>query len=178
MSMAAERYAKALLDLAISGGAVEGYQDDLEAVLRIYEAENGLRAFLLGPQNDPAAKKGVLTVLFGEMVPQNILHFLLLLLDKGRLESLPDIFSAYTRMADEYRNILSISVTSALPLEKAQIDGIGKMFQAVYHASSVKIAVKTDESLIGGVKVAVGDQVYDGTVKGKLSKMQSALAGQ
>lgn len=178
MSMVAERYAKALLDLAIEEGTMEEYQNELEMVSQTYEAENGLRAFLLGPQKDLAVKKSVLIRLFGGLAVKNILRFLLLLLEKGRVESLPDICSAYIRMADEYRNILNITVTTALPLDKARIDGIGRTFQSVYHGSSVKITVKTDASLIGGVKVTVGDQVYDGTVKGKLSKMQSAFTGQ
>ena len=178
MSMVAERYAKALLSLAIAADAVEQYQNELEAVSQTYEEENGLSAFLLAPQKNLEAKKTVLVKLFQAKVSDNILRFLLLLLEKGRVEFLPDICCAYVRMADEYRNVLNITVTSAFPLEKAQIDEIGKTFQAVYHGPSVKITVNTDASLIGGVKVTVGDAVYDGTVKGKLSKMTSTLIQQ
>lgn len=175
MSMVAERYAKALLDLAVANGAVEKYQEELEAVSRTYQAENDLRIFLLAPQNNLTAKKTVLIRLFRGKAEENILCFLLLLLEKSRAAFLPEICRAYVRMADEYRNILNITVTSAFPLEKSQVDEIGRTFEAVSHGSSAKIAVKTDSSLMGGVKVTVGDLVYDGTVKGKLSKMRSAL---
>ncbi len=175
MSMAAERYAKALLNLAIETGAVEKYQIDLETVSQTYEEENGLSAFLLTPRSVPQAKKSVLAALFRERVEDNILHFLLLLLEKGRIRSLPEICCAYVRMADEYRNILNLTVSTAFPLDKAQLDGIGKTFQSIYHGSSVKIAVETDASLIGGVKVTVDGNVYDGTVKGKLFRMQSEI---
>lgn len=178
MSMVAERYAKALLDLAIADGAVEEYQNELEAVSQTYEAENGLCAFLLSPQKDLTAKQSVLAALFRGRIEENILRFLLLLLEKGRVKSLPDICCAYLRMADEYRNILNITVAAAFPLDETQAEGIGRTFQSVYHAASVKITVETDSSLIGGVKVTVGDQVYDGTVKGKLVKMQSSLTEQ
>lgn len=178
MSMVAERYAEALLDLAISENVVDEYRSEISAVSKIYEAENDLKAFLLSPQTDLKAKKNVLTHVLDGSVRKNILSLLLLLLDKGRIESLPDIGSAYVKMADEYQNILNITVTAATPLSRAQADRIGEKFRTLYHGSSVKITVKTDSSLIGGVKVAVGDKVYDGTVKGKLSKMQSALAGQ
>ena len=175
MSMAAERYANALLDLAIADNAVEKYQIDLETVSQTYEEENVLSTFLLSPRSDLPAKKSVLLKLFQERVGGNILNFLLLLLEKGRICSLPEICCAYVRMADEYRNILNLTVSTAFPLDKAQIDGIGKTFQSLYHGSSVKIAVETDISLIGGVKVTVGGSVYNGTVKGKLFRMQSAI---
>lgn len=177
MSLVVERYAKALLDLAISDGAVEKYQNELKTVSQTYQEENSLCAFLLAPQKH-MAKKAVLVRLFRGMVGDNIIRFLLLLLEKGRFKFLPDICSAFIRMADEYRNILNITVISAFPLEKFQIDEIGKTFETLYHGSYAKITMETDASLIGGVKITVGDQVYDGTVKGKLSKMQSALTEQ
>ena len=175
MSVVAERYAKALLDLAIVNGAVEKYQEELEAVSRTYQGDNGLRVVLLAPQNNLMAKKTVLIRLFRGKAEENILRFLLLLLEKSRAAFLPEICRVYVRMADEYRNILNITVTSAFPLGKNQIDEIGKTFEAVSHGSSAKITVETDSSLIGGVKVTVGDRVYDGTVKGKLSKIQAAV---
>ena len=175
MSMAAERYAKALLDLAAEDGGVEKYQSELETVSQAYEEENGLSAFLFSPRSNLTVKKNVLKELFQKRVGGDILHFLLLLLEKGRIQSLPEICRAYVRLADEYRNILNLTVSTAFPLDKTQIDGIGKTFQALYHGSSVKIAVETDESLIGGVKVTVDGDVFDGTVKGKLFRMQSAI---
>lgn len=178
MSTAANRYAEALLRLAISGNAVDEYQNELTAVSQVYQADNGLKSFLLCPQKDLSAKKDLLHHAFSRSVNRDILHLLFLLLEKGRMKSLPEISSAYVKMADDYRNIVDITVLSALPLSRAQLDGIAQKFQTMYHGSSVKITVKTDPALIGGVKVTVGDKLYDGTVKGKLSKMQSAVAGQ
>ena len=178
MSLVADRYAKALLDLAISDSAVDEVQSELAAVSQIIETQGNLTAFLLSPRSDLKIKKTVLNHIFIDSVRKNILNLLLLLLDKGRMEVLPDIVTSYVKMADEYRNILNITVTTALPLNQAQIDSISEKFKAIYHGSSVKITVETDNSLIGGVKVIIGDKLYDGTVKGKLSKMQSVISGQ
>jgi F-type H+-transporting ATPase subunit delta len=178
MSLVADRYAKALLDLAISENAVDEYQNELIAVSEVFETEKDFTAFLHSPQKDLPAKKSLIIHVFKEQVTKNIFNLLLLLLDKKRIESLQDICSAYVKMADEHQNILNITVTAALPLTKEQIDSISEKFMAIYHGSSVKITVKTDNSLIGGIKVTLGDKLYDGTVKGQLSKMQSAVAGQ
>lgn len=175
MSMVAERYAKALLDLAISDSAVDAYQNELTVISQIYETESNLSAFLLSPRKNLKNKKTVLINIFKASVRNNILNLILLLLDKGRIESLPEICMAYIKMADEYRNILNITVTTALPLNQEQTDSIAEKFKAVYHVSAVKITVETDTSLIGGVKVAIGDKLYDGTIKGKLSKMHQQV---
>lgn len=175
MSLVADRYAKALLDLAISNSTVEEYQNEFAAVAQIYKEERDLVTFLFSPQKNLATKKALITHVFSGSISRNILNLLLLLLEKGRINSLPDIYTAYEKMADEYRKILNISVITALPLSKEQLDGISEKFKAIYHASSVKITVETDNALVGGIRVVVGDKLYDGTVKGKLLKMQSAL---
>ena len=175
MSLIANRYAKALLDLAISDNAVDEYQNEFAAISEIYEAESDLKTFLLSPQKDLITKKNVLIHVFEGSIRNNILNLLLLLLDKCRIETLPDICTVYVKLADEHRKILNITVTTALPLNQAQIDSIGEKFKTIYHGSSVKITVETDTSLIGGVKVAIGDKLYDGTIKGKLSKMHQQV---
>lgn len=178
MSVVAGRYAKALLDLAVSSSAVPQYQKELAAVSEILETEKDLNHFLLSPQNSPANRKDVLAHVFQGAVSKNILNLLFLLLDKGRIDFFPQICSAYTEMAEEYQNILPVTVTTALPLDPAQIDRIGEKIQSIFHGYSVKITVETDDSLIGGVQVTAGGKRYDGSIKGKLSKLQSALAGQ
>ena len=178
MSTVGNRYAKALLDLAVRSHSVDTYRNQLLSVSQIYQTENALRTFLLSPHYELTTKRRLLSRVFDGKIRKNILYLLLLLLDKGRIEFLPDVSSAYARLADEYQNILNITVTTALPLTQAQIDRIGEQFRNVCHGSSVKMTVQTDRSLIGGVKVAIGDRAYDGTVKGKLLKMKSALAGQ
>lgn len=175
MSVVADRYAKALLDLAISSDAVDAYQKDLTIVSEIYEAANGLKAFLLSPQKSLRAKKIVLMNTWSETIQSNILHLLMLLLDKRRMEILPDISTAYLQMADNYRNILNITVITASPLDAEQTKRITNKFQSLHHGTAVKISVVTDNTLIGGIKVIIGDKLYDGTVKGKLSKLHSTL---
>jgi F-type H+-transporting ATPase subunit delta len=101
-----------------------------------------------------------------------------LLLDKGRIESLPGISREFSRLADKQRNILNITIMTAVPLDQAGIDRISEKFRHLYQASSVKVTLDVQPSLIGGVKVAVGDKLYDGTVKGKLAGLQAILSGK
>lgn len=178
MSVIAVRYAKALLDLAIGANAIDEYRDELAMVSHLYESESEFREFLLSPNVSRTVKKSVLARSFENAIGENVLHLLFLLLDKGRIGWLPEIRSSFYAMADEYRNVLNITVTTALPLTEEQIGRIGKRMKAVYRGASVRVSVEMDRSLIGGIRVAVGDKRYDGTVQGKLSAMRSALTGQ
>jgi len=175
MSLIAKRYAEAFLDLSEDAGTIDAYRNELTAVSDIYESGNGLRDFLLSPKTKTSDKKQLLNDLFEGRAGKNTLCLLQLLLDKTRIKYLPEISREYAKMADERKNFLSITIKTAFALDKSQIDGICTKFRELFHAASVKAAVEIDPSLIGGVQVYVGDKLYDGTLKGKLSRLQKVL---
>ena len=175
MSLIAKRYAEAFLDLSEDAGAIDAYRNELIAVSDIYNSGNGLRDFLLSPKTKTSDKKQLLNDLLEGRVGKNTLSLLKLLLDKTRINYLPEISRVYAKMADERKNVLNITIRSAFALDKSQTDGISAKFRALFHAASVNAAVVIDPALIGGVQVYVGDKLYDGTLKGKLSRLQKVL---
>lgn len=177
MGLVAKRYALAFADLSASKNTFGEYSDELAEISDIYESQDDLRDFLLNPKNELSAKKTVLTNIFSDRIQPDVLHLLFLLLDKGRIGSLPAIRRQYMKLANERQNILELTIMTALPLEPEQIDSISGVFQKLFHTASVKAAVQIDPTLIGGVKIAVRDKIYDGTIKGKLSGLQSLLDG-
>ena len=177
MALVDKRYAEAFVNLAMEKNAIDSYQEDLKAVSEIYGNEEVLRTFLLNPENTLKTKKSVLTGIFEGKIQQAVLHLLLVLADKGRMSSLPGIYREYVRMANEKRSILNMTIYTAVPIEQAQIDSISEKFRALNRAASVKVLLEIDPSLIGGVKVAIGDKLYDGSVKGKLARLHASLVG-
>ena len=175
MELVDKRYAEALVNLAFEKNVVDSFQEELLAISEIYENEKALSVFLQNPENTPKTKKIVLTNIFGGKVQEELLHFLLLLVDKSRVENLPGIYHEYVKMINEKRSILNISISAAIPLEQDQIESIGEKFTVLYNAYSVKTVLEIDPSLLGGVKVAVNDKLYDGTVKGKLERLHASL---
>ncbi len=177
MPLVDKRYAEALINLAVEKDVIEAYQNELTVLSDIYGSERELRAFLLSPKNSVDTKKSMLSSLFGGKVQPDLLNLLFLLLDKGRISFLPGIGREFIRLADEKRSILHIAIMTPIPLDQAHIDRIGERFRKLYNSSSVKATVNLDPTLIGGVKVAVGDKLYDGSVSGRLSKLQAMIAG-
>jgi F-type H+-transporting ATPase subunit delta len=177
MSLVDTRYAEAFIKLAVEKDSLDSYQEDLLAVTDIIQKEEALKAFLFNPENTLSARKSILSGLLKDRVRQDVLNLLLLLLDKGRITSLPGICREYVRLADEKRSILNINIFAAVPIDQAQINKICDKFKEIYNTKNAKADLTIDPSLIGGVKVAIGDKLYDGTVKGRLESLHASLIG-
>lgn len=178
MPLVDKRYAEALINVSVGKNAIDLYQNELAAVSELFRNESGLRVFLLNPKNSVDTKKAAIAAIFKDRIQQELMNMLFLLLDKSRISRLGGIYQEFSRMADEKRSILNITIMTAIPIGQEQIDSISEKFRKLYNSSSVKTAVEIDPTLVGGVKVAIGDKLYDGSVKGKLSRLQSILAGQ
>jgi len=99
------------------------------------------------------------------------ISFISLLIDKNRISYLDGISKEYSKLTQIMNNELFIKIISASELDEAEINGISDKYKKVYNASTVKYELSIDESLLGGVKVIVGNKVYDGSVKTRLRNM-------
>jgi F-type H+-transporting ATPase subunit delta len=103
-------------------------------------------------------------------------NFVKVLADNGRLMLLPEICAQFETLKARAEGTLEATITSAQPLSQAQVDDLVAGLKAKFNRA-VNVQVAVDESLIGGAVVAIGDQVIDGSVKGRLEKMAFALHG-
>lgn len=175
MSLIEKRYAEALINVAVGANALDAFQNDLAAVSDIYVNMPEFRDFLLNPENETSVRKEMVRKAFSVSLRKESLNFVLLLLDKGRVGFLPGISKEFASLADARRRVLNLTVMSALPLSKEQLDSIGRKYSSLYGAASVKINTMIDKNLVGGVKVAVGDKLTDGTVRGRLQDLKRFL---
>lgn len=175
MPLVEKRYAEALINIAVEKNSIQEYQQELGVIEGIYSEDAGFRNFLMNPQNETAVKKSIIQKVFDGKIRPEVISFIKLLLDKGRMTNLPGIYREFVQLADEKRSILSINITSAVPLSSTQLDTITEKYRKLYEASAVKAEIKIDPGLIGGVRIAIGDKLIDGTVKGKLKALQAIL---
>lgn len=175
MSLIEKRYAEALINIAVQQQAIDTFLQDLGTFVKMYSEEPGFKAFLLNPQNKILTKKDVIKKAFSSTIKTEIISFVSLLLDKGRLKHLPDIYEEYVKQADEKRNILNIEIISATPLDAGQINIINDKYMKLYKATAAKSQVQVDASLIGGIIVVIGDKVTDASIKGRLKELQQLL---
>ena len=77
-------------------------------------------------------------------------------------------------LRNEAEQVLAAEVSSAFPLTDAQIADVVALLERK-HGKKVKVNVVVDPALIGGVSIAIGDEVFDASVRGKLARMATAL---
>ena len=112
--------------------------------------------------------------LSGEEKNQQLTNFVGMLAKNERLGVLLDIWEIYEQLKSADEGVKGAVITSAYPLDDAQLNNLMSQLES-HFGSKLQPCVEVDAALIGGVKVAVGDQVLDASVRGKLDAMATAL---
>ncbi|MGO4110678.1 F0F1 ATP synthase subunit delta [Paenibacillus sp. YAF4_2] len=173
-TVVAKRYAKALFELAQEQGIVTETEDQLKLIVQGLKNEPEARKFLELPSIEPNKKIAVLKSAFGDHVSALVLHTLELILVRGRQELISDVYTAYTKIAGESLGQAHAVVYTAHNLSDAELAEVEVSFGKL---SGKKIVaeqiVKPD--LLGGVQVRIGDRLYDGSLSGKLERLQKSF---
>ena len=177
MSLAEIRYAEALADISFQDGTWDNYRSILETISKTFKSQEDFRWFLLSPEINPEIKRETLKKLFGKDLDEKLLNFIMLLIDKSRLNNLPGIVKEFNRQADLRKNVLQIDITSAAPLSESQIERIKEKYRSEYNTISARAEIKIDKSIIGGIIVKIGDRVIDSSVKGRLGDLNNFITG-
>ena len=170
MAALERRYAKALMDALKSKDEKIEMNNELGEIAELFNSNMQFKKILLDPRINSKAKVGVVRELFTDTNPM-LVSFLSLLIDKNRIGSLSGISSEYSLLTRELNNELFINIISASKLSDDEINGISDKYRKLYNVSAVKYSLKVDEDLLGGVKVIVGNKIYDGSLKTQLRNM-------
>ena len=167
------RYAKALLDLAIEEGVVDEAAADLKAMAGFLREHEEFAKFLSSPLIDCGAKlEPVDRMLAGASKLGK--KFIQLLVQKGRISILDEVVYDYERMAAEELGRATAHIETAGPLEERDVEAIRRQLERLT-AKKVKAEVRSNKSILAGVRARVGDRIYDGSLLRKLEDMRQVL---
>lgn len=169
MPLVEKRYAQALLELSLDD--IGSVRQEFERLVEIFNSDMQFRSFLTDPRVKLDKKQGLVRNVFYGELSSKMLNFMLLLIAKQRVVELPGIFEQFVRLADQRANILDMKIITAAPLEESQTGSLKEKFRKKYNASAVKVTEVVDPSIIGGIKVIIGDKVYDGSIKGRIESL-------
>jgi len=174
----AQRYARSLFELTQAKGgrdAIESVLGQLEDLLEIARSDPRFSEFLAS-RVLPSKSRGVsIKKIFDGRVDPLVLNFLLVLNDKGRLAHLAPIVGAFDAMAQDIFGRVEVDVYTAAPASGEELAGIKKNLEAKL-GKDVIVHPYTDGSMIGGVKLRIGDQLIDGSIATRLRRMKQRLA--
>lgn len=174
-SKVSKRYAKALFGLGREDGKIEQYGRELNTFLDLYRSNPELARVISTRVFTVEDRKAVLkAVLEKTDLSATVRNFLNLLLDKDRMGAIAGISQHYERLTDEESNIARAEVFVPRPL---QADALGRLEKGLEKMTSkrIRLEVKEDRTLIGGVVVKIGDLVLDGSVKAQLRGLKESL---
>ena len=176
-SALARRYAGALFETAKDADLIDQVESDLGLLTFTLESTPRLTETLTHPLVPAERKKEIVADLLDERVQGVTLHFLDLLIDKRRTEILEDVEEEYVRLANEYRNVMPVMVTSAIPLNCDEKSALRKVLEQSTR-KTIELQLEEDPKIIGGLTIQIGDTVIDGSVRGYLEALREQLLGQ
>lgn len=169
----ARPYAKAAFELAQSGDALGAWGRAL-ANTAVAASDETLVEWLESPELDRKKAVALMSDVAGDTMDTSFGRFLEVLAANERLVLLPQISRLFSELRAEAENRLDVRVVSAIPLNDDQIarmtDALAKRFDC-----SITLQNDIDAGVLGGAVIYAGDQVIDGSLRGRLGKLESAL---
>ncbi len=173
-STAARRYAEASFELATRDDSFDAWREGLEHAAALL-SDPRVAAVVDNPAIPLGERLDVVDKLVAERVPGPVRNLARLLVQRGRIETLPAVAAEFKRLLDRRRGIVEAVVTSAAPLTADETVALRDKLAAMT-GNQVDLSVRVDEALIGGLTVRIGDQLLDASVRGRLERLRTQLA--
>ena len=168
----ARPYARAAFGLAREHGRLPQWSNLLGFAATI-AADPQVQA-LLGHPKLALADTLELLLPAGDLDP-NFRQFVATLAENRRLALLPEIAAQYEALRAESEKVVKVSVTSAVPMGAGEVESLTAALKRRF-GGEIALTQAVDPELIGGAVIDAGDVVIDGSLRGKLARLQSALA--
>lgn len=168
------RYALALYEVAEEKGKVQEYLQDLKEICDLIENNHDFYEVIRHPQISTRKKKKTFINIFKGKIDEDLLSFLLILIEKDRILFLKEKLAQMEIIDLERKNTIRGLVKTAVPLLPEEFDQLKEKFEKKYNKKILLEAV-VDKSVLGGVYVRIGHDVIDGTVKSKIDEMKELV---
>jgi len=173
----ARRYAKALIDVAGQDPDLARVEQDLEAAARLLATNQELRDILTSPVVPLERKRAITEAVFARLDAHPVARRLLALLASNRrLRALDEVCRALGVLADEKRRVVAAEMVTAVALSPDKIEQYRRSLERST-GRQVRLRTRLDPSILGGVVTRIGSEVWDGSLRGKLARLQHQLRG-
>ena len=168
----ARPYAEALFQVAKKAD-LNAVRAQLDA-LALVAGDADLRQFADHPKTGASQVFEVMVAAVKQPLSETVAAFLRTVLENGRLTALPAVATQFHALASAAQGVAEARVESAYPLGAAQLADLVAVLEKRF-GQKLTATVSVDQSLIGGVRVTVGDEVLDTSVRARLERMKTTL---
>jgi F-type H+-transporting ATPase subunit delta len=170
----ARPYAEAVFRLAKQGNALPAWSDALNLIATVHQ-DPQMRTAMANPKVASADIEKLLLAICGERIDGIARNLIQLLVHNRRLSVLAEIRERFEQLKLEDEGKLDAKISSAFPMEDAQRNQVVNLLSSRFKRK-INATVTVDPDLIGGIKVEVGDKVWDASVRGRLQTMAATLS--
>lgn len=164
-------YAEALLEYSKENQLIKKFNANLMFISDLLLASIDLKLFLYNPLIAAEVKKNVLKQLFSDQIHPFVLNFLLVLVNRRRINLINSIINKYFDLIYKLDSIAVAKVSTAVVFTEAQQDALVNKLKDITESKQVKLEIKVDRSLIGGFIIQIGSKVIDTSLLGKVQQM-------
>jgi F-type H+-transporting ATPase subunit delta len=174
MADAARVYAEALFDVAKEKGKLDAIRDELAQFADALDGDHELQVFFFSPYFSTAEKVAGLKRAVSD-ADQELLNFLELLIEKGRMQEVFRIRRQLDELWKQENRRIDVTVTSAVDLDRAVVEKVGEEIER-QTGQKVDLASRVDDEIIGGIVLQVGNMVLDASIRARLDKLRKSVA--
>ena len=174
-SKIASPYARALFDFSVQKNIMHQITADFQNLESFLEEGAELMSYLNNPIVSKTAKREVLTKTLQTQINTETFKFLMILVDRGRINLLKYVISNYLELVYETASIKTIEVSTAFAFTNTQKDELIQKLKELTNAREIRLIITVDSSLIGGFLIKTGSRVIDFTIKNQLQKLAKHL---
>jgi len=173
-SQVARRYATALFRTAKRVEQVERILDDLKAIADLLRKDPNLKNFLESPQILDQHKRELVTTAFKHLVSEALFSFLVLVLEKHRIEYMLAMVKEYEGLVKEDQGILQARVITASTLDPVFRDRLKDELEK-NTGKKIEMILKIDARIIGGIIVILGNKIIDRSIRHQLDELKEEM---
>ena len=173
--LSGQRYAQAIFELALENQELEQWDQDLRLAADVLGDEEFAR--FLGHADVPQERKiSAIESVLAEAHPL-VRNLVSLLVSRGGVAAMRDVQEGYSQLLDNHLGRQRAEVTTAVPLEPAELERITDFVKELV-GREVVLSAQVDESILGGLIVQIGDQLLDGSAAAGLERMRQMVRAQ
>jgi F-type H+-transporting ATPase subunit delta len=173
--LSGQRYAEAIFELALENQQIEQWDQDLRLAADVLGDEEF--ALFLGHADVPQERKiSAVESVLSEAHPL-VRNLVSLLVGRGGVATMREVQEGYSQLLDDHLGRQRVEVTTAVPLEPAELERITE-FVGQLVGREVVLSARVDENILGGLIVQIGDQLLDGSTASGLERMRQVVRAQ
>lgn len=170
----ARRYANALLTVSKELNCIPKTGNSLRIIDQLIKQEKVFRAFFYTRRIKPVEKVNILKLVLADLINQIVYEFFTLLAERNEYQMFLSVAVAYAKLQKESLNQIDVTAYS---IDKIDEETMSSIVQGIEKTTGKKVELRTetDKELLGGLKLRVGNTIFDGTIANQMAKMKKVL---